>query len=49
LSDGNPRGKGGFIAHSIDLLDTVLDWIVALRGIGREAVYELKLETVRVT
>jgi carbonic anhydrase len=46
---GAPAGRGGFIAHWVDMLDEARDRIVAEHGTGPEAVRALELETVRVS
>jgi len=46
---GAPAGRGGFIAHWIDMLDGARNRIVAEHGTGPEAVRALELETVRVS
>ena len=46
---GAPPGRGGFIAHWVDMLDEARDRIVAEHGTGPEAVRALELETVRVS
>ena len=44
-----PPGKGGFIAHWIDLLDEARDRIAHQHGDGPEGIRALELETVRVS
>ena len=44
-----PPGRGGFIAHWVDMLDEARERIVAEHGVGEEAVRALELETVRVS
>jgi carbonic anhydrase len=44
-----PPGRGGFIAHWVDMLDEARDRIVAEHGEGEEAIRALELETVRVS
>lgn len=44
-----PPGKGGFIAHWIDLLDEARDKIVSQYGNGEVATRALEQETVRVS
>jgi carbonic anhydrase len=46
---GAPAGRGGFIAHWVDMLDEARERIVAEHGTGPEAVRALELETVRVS
>ncbi|RYY32953.1 MAG: carbonic anhydrase, partial [Sphingomonadales bacterium] len=46
---GKPAGRGGFIAHWVDMLDEARDRIVAELGEGPEAIRALELETVRVS
>ena len=46
---GAEPGRGGFIAHWVDMLDEARDRIVAEHGTGPDAIYELELETVRVS
>ena len=46
---GAPPGRGGFIAHWIDMLDDARERIVAEHGDGAEAIHALELETVRVS
>ena len=46
---GAPAGRGGFIAHWVDMLDDARDRIIAEHGDGPEAVHALELETVRVS
>lgn len=46
---GQPAGRGGFIAHWMDMLDEARDRIVAELGTGPEATRALELETVRVS
>ncbi len=44
-----PAGRGGFIAHWVDMLDEARERIVAEHGTGPEAIRALELETVRVS
>jgi len=46
---GAPAGRGGFIAHWIDMLDDARERIVDELGTGPEAVRALELETVRIS
>jgi carbonic anhydrase len=46
---GQPAGRGGFIAHWVDMLDEARERIVAELGTGAEAIRALELETVRVS
>ena len=46
---GAPPGRGGFIAHWVDMLDEARERIVAEHGEGAEAIHALELETVRVS
>ncbi|GAA0730145.1 carbonic anhydrase [Sphingomonas japonica] len=46
---GAEPGRGGFIAHWIDLLDDARERIVAEHGDGAEAVRRMEHETVRVS
>jgi carbonic anhydrase len=46
---GAPAGRGGFIAHWVDMLDEARERIVAEHGTGPEAIRALELETVRVS
>lgn len=46
---GAPPGRGGFIAHWVDMLDEARERIVAEHGEGPEAIRALELETVRVS
>ena len=46
---GAPAGRGGFIAHWVDMLDEARERIVAEHGQGPEAIRALELETVRVS
>lgn len=46
---GAPAGRGGFIAHWVDMLDEARERIVAEHGDGPEAIHALELETVRVS
>jgi carbonic anhydrase len=47
--EGAAPGRGGFIAHWIDLLDEGRARVLAEHGDGPEAVRALELETVRVS
>lgn len=46
---GAPAGRGGFIAHWVDMLDDARDRIIAEHGTGAEAVRAMEMETVRVS
>lgn len=46
---GARAGRGGFIAHWVDMLDEARERIVAEHGDGPEAIRALELETVRVS
>lgn len=47
--DGAEAGRGGFIAHWIDLLDEARDRVIATHGSGPSAVHALELEAVKVS
>ncbi|PXA88940.1 carbonate dehydratase [Nostoc sp. 3335mG] len=46
---GAPAGRGGFIAHWVDMLDEARERIIAEYGEGPEAIRAMELETVRVS
>jgi carbonic anhydrase len=46
---GAPAGRGGFIAHWVDMLDEARERIIAQYGEGPEAIRAMELETVRVS
>lgn len=46
---GAPAGRGGFIAHWVDMLDDARERVIAEHGEGPEAIRALELETVRVS
>jgi carbonic anhydrase len=47
--EGAPVGKGGFIAHWVDMLDEARDRVIADHGEGEAAVRALELESVKVS
>ena len=47
--EGEPPGRGGFIASWMDLIETARDRVAATHGDGAEAVRALELECVKVS